>query len=56
MNIPSEWIDNINPDHAMILTHDANPKSDWNFRKGHSSTRLLVLPFAISAVEDKRSN
>ena len=26
-------IDNINPNHAMILPHDANPKPDGIFRK-----------------------
>src|SRR5262245_61658239 len=34
MNIPSECrIDNINPNHAMILLHGANPKPDGIFGK-----------------------
>jgi len=34
MNIPSECrIASIDPDHAMILPHDANPKPDGIFGK-----------------------
>jgi hypothetical protein len=45
MNIPSERIENINPNHAMVLPHDANPKPDGIF--GKDSQPMVRLAAAL---------